>query len=112
MTVFYITCPSKKVAGQVGQALLKARLAACYNLFPVESGYWWKGKIVKERGFVLIVKTLEKLTRKVESLVKKIHPDKMPCIISLDVDSVNQEYRKWVVETTLRGSRRLTKQSR
>lgn len=111
--LFYIPCPNKKTAHQIGQSLLKTRLIACYNLFPIESGYWWKKKIIKDKEAVLIVKTLEKLTKKVEKAIKKMHPYTVPCIISLDVETVNGEYGEWVRQTISRGPRiwRGTKQS-
>ena len=64
MIFIYITFPNKKEAEKVGLFLVKERLAACSNIFPIESIYRWQGKIVKEKEEVLIVKTLKKNLRK------------------------------------------------
>ena len=52
-------------------ALVKKRLIACANIFPINSMYWWKGKIVNYKESVIIAKTLEKNFKKVINEVKK-----------------------------------------
>jgi periplasmic divalent cation tolerance protein len=71
MTLIYITCKNKTEAKKIGEHLLKNRLAGCVNIYPViESVYWWKGKLVKDKESVLIVKAAKKNFRKIESEVK------------------------------------------
>jgi len=75
--------------------LLKKRLAACANIFPINSAYWWKGKIENPKEFVLIVKTKKQNFEKVKQAVKKIHPYTIPCIVKIDVEA-NKEYENWI----------------
>lgn len=91
----WITNPSKAVAKKVALHLLKNRLGACANIFPVHSAYWWKNKIEKTHEWVLIFKTLARNYKKVEAEVRKIHPYSVPCIIKIPV-SANRDYEKWV----------------
>ncbi len=49
----YITNPDIKTARRVAEHLLKKRLAGCANIFPIQSLYWWKNKIAKEKETVL-----------------------------------------------------------
>lgn len=110
MAIFvYITCPSKKSAKEIAIHLLKKRLIACANIFPINSIYWWKDKIAEantfgvaqqptaacEKEFVLIVKTLKKNYQKIKEEVEKIHPYKIPCIAKINVD-LNKKYLKWI----------------
>jgi len=60
--------------------------------------YQWEGKIADEKEVVLLLKTEEKLAKKVEGEVKKFHPYKIPCIAQLPV-KVNKEYKEWVQKT-------------
>lgn len=96
MIFIYIVCPNKKEARKIGQTLLRARLVACLNIFPVESAYWWQGKIVKDKEVVLIAKTLKKNFKKVETMIKKIHSYQTPCIGALPIIKVNQKYFNWL----------------
>lgn len=96
MTIFiYITNPSKKEAKRIALHLLKKRLIACANIFPIDSMYWWKGKIKKAKEVVLIAKTKKENFEKVKEEVKKIHPYSVPSIEKLEVEA-NEEYEKWL----------------
>lgn len=96
MIFIYITCPNKKEARKIGQTLLRARLVACVNIFPMESAYWWQGQIVQDKEVVLIAKTLKKNFRKVESQVKKLHSYQVPCLVALPASQVSQKYFYWL----------------
>ncbi|GIW66991.1 MAG: divalent-cation tolerance protein CutA [Candidatus Parcubacteria bacterium] len=98
MIFVYITNPNKKTALKIANELLKQRLIGCANIFPIESLYWWKGKIVKDKEYVLIAKTLEKNYKKVKEIVEKIHPYSVPCILKIKIDKVNEKYLKWLKE--------------
>ncbi|MFN3312738.1 MAG: divalent cation tolerance protein CutA, partial [Hyphomonas sp.] len=46
LVLIRVTCPSRRVAEEIADAALEARLAACANLEgPVSSIYRWKGVI-------------------------------------------------------------------
>ena len=92
----YITNPNKKVAKKIALHLLKKKLAACTNIFPIESYYLWKGKIGNSKETVLIVKTKKENFKKIKNEIKKIHPYLIPCIIEFDVEA-NKEYEKWLM---------------
>lgn len=93
----YITCKNKDEAKRIGLALVKSRLASCVNVYPVvESIYRWKGKIIKEKEAVLIVKTIKSNFEKVEKEVKKLHNYKTPCILEIPISRGNKEYLKWL----------------
>lgn len=91
----YITNPTKKEAKKIANHLLKKRLIACGNIFPINSLYWWKGKIVDDAEFVLIAKTTRANFEKVKKEVEKIHSYKIPCIIKIPVSS-NKKYFDWL----------------
>jgi periplasmic divalent cation tolerance protein len=91
----YLTNPNQKEAKKIAKHLLKKRLIACANIFPIESLYWWQGKIAKEKEFVLIAKTIKNNFPKIKTEVEKIHPYKIPCIIKIPVSS-NKKYFDWL----------------
>ena len=91
----YVTNPSKPAALTVAKHLLSKRLIACVNLFPIESIYWWHGKLETAKEFVLIAKTVSKNFDKVKKEVEKIHPYEVPCIVKIPVSS-NEKYFEWL----------------
>ncbi len=94
MTLAYITCKDKKEAENISMLLLKKRLIACANIFPVRSMYWWKGKIAKGNENVIIAKTINKNFKRLESEVKKAHSYDIPCILIID-SKANKDYGQW-----------------
>lgn len=93
--IIYITHANLKEAKKVGEALLRDKLIACVNYFPIESAYWWEGKITNSKEIVSIVKTKKENWTKVKKAVEAIHPYNVPCIMKLDVES-NKAYADWI----------------
>ena len=91
----YITSGSKKEAEKIAEHLLEKRLVACANIFPIESMYWWEGKIEKAGEYVSIVKTMPELWERVKDEVKRIHSYEVPCIMKIEVEA-NKEYEEWI----------------
>ncbi|MFH0701359.1 MAG: divalent-cation tolerance protein CutA [Candidatus Woesearchaeota archaeon] len=91
----YITCASIKEAEIISKHLLKKRLIACANFFPIKSKYWWKGKIVRGKEWVLLLKTVEKNYILIKKEIEKLHSYSVPCITKIKVQP-NREYGKWM----------------
>jgi len=96
MIFIYITCKNKKEAKRIGLFLVKKRLAACCNIFPIESIYWWRNKIVKDKEVVLIAKTLKKNFRKIEKEVKRLHSYTVPCILEIPITQGSKDFLNWL----------------
>ncbi|MFZ2187817.1 MAG: divalent-cation tolerance protein CutA [Candidatus Moraniibacteriota bacterium] len=97
--IIYITHKNLKEAKKVAEALLKEKLIACVNYFPIESAYWWKGKIENSKEIVSLVKTKKENWTKVKKIVLAIHPYETPCIMKFEVES-NKSYADWIREET------------
>lgn len=93
--LIYITNPSKKEAKKIAKYLIAKKLIACANIFPINSIYQWKGRIVDETEFVLIAKTADSNFEKVKNEVEKIHSYAIPCIVKIHVSS-NKKYFDWL----------------
>ncbi len=94
MVLAYITCKDRKEAIKISKHLLKKRIIACSNMFPIDSLYWWKNKIVNDKEFVMIAKTTEKNFNILKKEVKKMHSYEIPAILKIKADA-NKEYLKW-----------------
>lgn len=97
MKLCYITTSSKAEAQAIGRALLEKRLAACVNILDgMESHYWWEGKLETSQESVLLAKTNGEHVDAVIATVKALHSYKVPCVISLPIESGNKEYLAWL----------------
>lgn len=96
MIFIYSTFPSKKEAKKIGEELIRKKLAGCVNIFPIESIYTWKRKFVKDREFVVIIKTKKKNFKKIEKFILKNHSYDTPCIIEIPIGRVTKKYLNWL----------------
>ncbi|MBI4321231.1 MAG: divalent-cation tolerance protein CutA [Chloroflexi bacterium] len=96
MILIYVVCANADEARRISRHLLEQRLGACTNLFPIESAYWWEGKIVEDKETGLIVKTVPENFEKVKQAVQKLHSYQAPCIIAVDVAKVEDKYLAWL----------------
>ena len=95
----YVTYKNLAEAEKIANYLLKKRLIACANFFPIKSTHWWKGKIVNGNEVVSIFKTQKKNWTKVKTEIKKMHSYQVPCIEKMEVEA-NIDYENWVKKVT------------
>jgi len=96
MIVIITTLHQKQSAVSIGRGLLKERLIACYNLWPVESAYWWKGELLEENETIMIMKTKDKNFEAVRKFIKEKSGYEVPEVISLSAKEVDKFYLDWV----------------
>jgi len=97
--VVFVTC-ARKEADSIARILIDKKLAACVNLFPVVSHYYWQGKARREDEILLIIKTRRALYQKLESEVKQAHSYEVPEIIAVNAEAVEANYMKWLLDQT------------
>ena len=98
MISIYVTCKDKKETLKISKILLKKKLIACSNMFPIESMYNWKGKLYNEKEYVMILKTKKKLFNQVSDVIKKNHSYKVPCICTWNIGKLSKEYKNYIDE--------------
>ncbi|OGY26567.1 MAG: hypothetical protein A2Z42_04800 [Candidatus Woykebacteria bacterium RBG_19FT_COMBO_43_10] len=100
MIFIFTSLPDKRTAVRVGKGLLEKRIIACYNLFPVESAYWWEGKIREEAEILIILKTKSEDFEKVETYIKKHSSYEIPEVVAVTPGQVNKSYLDWIHSET------------
>ncbi|HOL21749.1 MAG TPA: divalent-cation tolerance protein CutA [bacterium] len=96
----FTTTGSRKDAEKIAEELVKNKLAACVQIFPVSSIYRWKGRIDRSREYLCIIKSKGGLYKKIEETIKEIHPYEVPEIISFPISSGSKDYLEWLAEET------------
>lgn len=97
IVVFYITCANEAEANSLGQQAVELRLAACANIHPINSIYFWENKLQHDQEYVLSLKTLSGKINAVNSFITMHHSYQVPCILHWEAE-VNDVYGKWVEE--------------
>lgn len=93
-----INTASKEELEKIISALFEQKLIACADVFPVESRYFWKGKIEVENRHQAIAFSLEDKRDSIIELVEKLHSDEVPGIIFSPVEA-NEEYLNWIKDS-------------
>lgn len=99
--VILVTAANQKEAVKIANAMVSANLAACANIVPaIQSIYRWKGKIVKGREILIILKSTKARYPALEQAIKELHSYKTPEIIALSVSAGLNLYLAWVANET------------
>jgi periplasmic divalent cation tolerance protein len=100
MIIIYTVCKNYQEAKKIANMLVKLRLVACANFWPIESVYHWQNKVVNGKEAVLLFKTRKNYYKRIESIIKKIHGYDVPCIFQIEVNKVNRQYLDWLMKET------------
>ena len=99
MILVYVVCKDKGEADKIGKLVVKKRLAACANIFPINSFYHWENKLVEDNEFVLLLKTILDSYKELEKEIKKLHSYEVPAIIKITAEA-SDEYITWIKKNT------------
>lgn len=96
-----VTAASKRDAGRIGRALVKAELAACVNVLPgIRSLFRWEGKIADEREVLMLVKSRADLFQPLSQEVRRLHRYTVPEIIAFPIAHGTADYLAWIQKST------------
>ncbi len=100
-SLIYTTLPDEEAARNLGEALVKARLAACVNILSgMRSIYEWKGRLEHDEEVVMIVKTVPDRAGECMAEIALLHPYEEPAIIRIPATDVSASYLEWLHEQT------------
>lgn len=92
----YTPLPSQAAAEAMAEALIRARLAVCVNIYPqVMSVYEWNGAVQKERETVALIKTRAERIEETVVAARALHPYDVPAFLILPIEGGNEDYLAW-----------------
>ncbi|MBN2517584.1 MAG: divalent-cation tolerance protein CutA [Candidatus Altiarchaeota archaeon] len=101
MIVFaYITTGSEAEAKGISQVLVREKLAACTNYFPIRSVYKWQGEIQNDEEYAIIAKTVSTRFKQLKKKVLEIHSYGVPCVMALPTVNGNIDFIEWIEKET------------
>ncbi len=99
MRLVLTTYPSREAALSAAHAALRAELAACANIVPVSSRYWWKGRLESADEALVLFKTAPKRVGALFRFLETNHPYEVPEIVEVDVPRVGAAYLRYLAAT-------------
>ena len=99
--VVQTTCSSKQEAKIIAKALVETKLAACVQMYEIESFYNWDDKFCNDFETLLNIKTIKENFEKIKSKILELHSYDLPEIIQLDITNASEEYLKFIGDNTI-----------
>jgi periplasmic divalent cation tolerance protein len=95
------TASTKEEAAKIAKALLEGRLAACVQILgPIESRYWWNGKIEQSTEWLCLIKTNRGKYPAVEAAIRANHSYEVPEIVACPIELGSEPYLDWLRSET------------
>jgi periplasmic divalent cation tolerance protein len=107
------TVNTKERANKIARTLLDERIASCVQIIgPTYSTYWWSGRVEQAREWICFIKARADDYPKIETMIKKNHPYKVPEILAFQILKGNPDYLNWIMKETTHKPRRAKIRSR
>ena len=99
-SIIIATTADKESAKKIARLLVEKHLAACGQMFPIESLYFWKDKICEESETMLFIKSRTELFDEIKAVIKENHAYEVPEIVQIPITDGLPEYLKWITDCT------------
>lgn len=92
-----ITAGSEAEAQKITRTVVEQRLAACAQVLgPMQSSYWWEGKLESSTEWLCIIKTNEAKFAQLDQTIRELHSYEMPEIIASEIVAGSEKYLGWL----------------
>ena len=94
------TFPDKESARKTAKLLVEKQLAACVQIFPIESVYLWQNEVCDETETMLFIKSQTSHFDRISATIKENHTYDVPEIIQIPITNGLPEYLQWIDDCT------------
>lgn len=94
------TCGTRENAQAIAADLVERRLAACVQIFPIESFFRWEGAVRAESELMLFSKIKRADYPRVEAAIRAAHTYSVPEIIEIPIEAGAASYLAWIAAET------------
>jgi periplasmic divalent cation tolerance protein len=91
-----VSCGSDDEAREIARELVGAGHAAGVQVVPISSIYRWKGEVVEDAEWLLVIKTTAERYDQVEATVLAMHSYEVPQVIMIGINRGHQPYLTWL----------------
>ncbi|MGA5817271.1 divalent-cation tolerance protein CutA [Kitasatospora sp. NPDC094028] len=100
VVVVTTTHESEERARELAAAVVRERLAACAQVYPVRSVYWWEGEVRDAEEWRIDLKTRAALVDGLGAFLAERHSYETPELVAVPVVAGGPGYLAWVAEET------------
>lgn len=94
------TCGDKANAELIATRLVEERLAACVQMFPIESIYRWEGAVQHANEWMLFCKIKSSDYANVEAAIRAAHTYSNAEIVEVEIANGAAAYLDWIASAT------------
>ena len=94
------TVATREDADRLAEALVGGRLAACAQIEPIESCYFWNGALQRTAELRVLFKTTAERYDAVEQAILAQHPYELPAVHAVAIDRIHAPYAAWIVDNS------------
>jgi periplasmic divalent cation tolerance protein len=94
------TCGDKASAEAIARELIAKRLAACVQIFPIDSFYEWEGAVENAHEAMVFCKIKRVDYADVEAAILAAHAYANPEIIEVPIEKGAPAYLAWIASVT------------
>jgi periplasmic divalent cation tolerance protein len=87
---------SREEAARIGRTLVAERLAACAQMFAIDSIYRWDGKVQEDAEWLLHVKTSAAAAQAATDRILALHSYAVPEVTVMPIIGGSPAYLEWV----------------
>ena len=96
------TTDAREDAERLARDLVERRVAACVQVLgPMESRYWWEGRLESATEWLCLAKTTADRVDEVVAAIEEAHSYDTPEVLVTGVVGGNGRYLRWVEETVI-----------
>ncbi|AUY50534.1 divalent-cation tolerance protein CutA [Streptomyces sp. CB01881] len=100
VVVVTTTHDAEPAARALAAAVVRERLAACAQVYPVRSVYWWDGEVQEGAEWRVDLKTRADLAARLTAFITEHHTYDTPEVVAVPVVAGSSGYLAWVAAET------------
>ncbi|WP_202620560.1 divalent-cation tolerance protein CutA [Methylocystis heyeri] len=93
------TVANDEKAREIARAALEARLAACVQLYSIDSHYIWEGEAHEDSEIAIHLKISTADFEPLRELIRRHHDYEIPEILRFDIADGDPAYLAWLGDT-------------
>ncbi|MCU7821385.1 divalent-cation tolerance protein CutA [Kitasatospora sp. DSM 101779] len=94
------THDAEEKARALAGLVVRERLAACAQVYPIGSVYWWEGEVRSASEWRIDFKTTAGLAERLTAFLHEHHGYETPEVVAVPVVAGSDAYLAWVVAET------------
>lgn len=95
------TFESNEQAEKCVDIIIERKLAACVQMIPIRSRYFWDNSVQQDNEILVLLKTRGSLYDALKKTLEKIHPYDTPEILRISVVDGAKPYLEWINDVTV-----------